>query len=295
MKDYKLDGFLIHEKDGIKSLCIESDKINESILFMQQHKINSITINKVNGYFLEDTQFLKGLTFIERVHIGVGTFDISGIYYLPNLKSLSISREDTQVIDFTYFPLLKECWIFWRKGCEGLFDCSKLQKLTLKRYKGKDLAELKKLTKLRDLEVSLSSTESLKGVENLMNLEKLDLNYLRKLTLIDEIGCLTKLKKLYIDSCKKIVTDFEFMKNLTELEILSVRNGGGFSSISSIKYLDKLKIISLIGYTQILDGDVTPLIGRKDVIFSYYSNYTHTNKEIDMLNGFVRAKNSIIF
>jgi Leucine-rich repeat (LRR) protein len=295
MKDYKLDGFLIHEKDGIKSLCIESDKIDESIFFMQQHKIKSITINKANGYFLEDTQFLQGLTFIERVHIGVGTFDISGIYYLPNLKSLSISREDTQTINFTYFPLLEECGISWRKGCESLFNCQKLQKLLLGFYKEKDLTALKNLNRLMYLDVRSSSIESLKGIENLTNLEKLDLNYLRKLKSIDEIGCLTKLKKLYVDSCKKIVTDFEFMTNLTELEILSVRNGGVFSSISSIKYLDKLQIISLIGYTQILDGDVTPLIGRKDVIFSYYSNYTHTNKEIDMLNGSVRAKNSIIF
>jgi internalin A len=150
------------------------------------------------------------------------------------------------------------------------------------------LLELKNLTKLRDLEVSLSSIESLKGIENLMNLEKLDLNYLRKLTSINEIGYLTKLKKLYIDSCKKIVTDFEFMKNLTELEILAVSSGGIFSSIGSIKNLNKLQIIGLIGYTQILDGDVTPLIGRKDVLFSYYPNYTHTNKEIDMLNGTIR-------
>jgi len=96
------------------------------------------------------------------------------------------------------------------------------------------------LTKLRSLRLALlRRLASLAGVEGLANLEELDIHSCRAIRSIEEIGSLSRLKKLFLN------------------------NDGEIESLKPIDNLDGLETIGFYESTNILDGDLSPLLRQR--------------------------------
>lgn len=100
---------------------------------------------------------------------------------------------------------------------------------------------------------------------------------------------LSNLRRLDVDCCPHIA-DLSPLQELKNLEQLGTYRCRTINSLTPLKQLNKLGIIYIMGGTDILDGDMNPLVGRKDVAVTTRKHYTHTRAEIDKLNGTVRPK-----
>jgi hypothetical protein len=236
-----------------------------------------------------DITFLKShYDFIEGISIS-GNLDITALSRFANLKRLSLQNPPAQIIDFDNFPLLQECKIEWNKKVKNIDRLKSLETLHLWRYKMSDLQEIEGLRSLRELSVSHSSIVSLQGIGSLEVLERLELVYLCKLNSLHGLERLSNLRRLGFDHCPHI-DDLSPVQELKNLEHLGTYGCRKINSLKPLKNLNKLDTIYILGRTEIMDGDMTPLIGRKDAGISTRKHYTHTSEEIDKLNGTVRPK-----
>ncbi len=258
----------------------------ESVMeYVENNGIKGVIVSFDYGYRGSNLDFLKNYPFLETITIQYyGDIDISAIHYLNNLKKIAINiiTNDTQLIDFTCFPILDTCFFDWRPKAKSIFQCTTLRDLRISKFKKDDLANLQELTNLESLLISSSPIKSLKGIENL-KLSSLKLNYLTKLDSLTYIeGLANSLQELDIHACKKI-NSIESISFLKRLDKLGVNNCGEISSIKPIKNLKKLDRFNFWETTNILDGDMTPCLNIKKVAFQNRKHYTHSWEEIKKL------------
>ncbi|WP_143164984.1 leucine-rich repeat domain-containing protein [Chryseolinea serpens] len=236
-----------------------------------------------------DITFLKShYDFIEGISI-TGNLDITALGKFVNLRRLLVQTAPAQVIDFDNFPLLQECRIEWSKKVKNIDRLKSLEILHVWKYKMDDLQGIGGLRSLRELSVIRSSITSLEGIGSLDALERLELGYLRKLNSLHGVERVSNLRRLDIDCCPHI-EDLSPVQELKNLEQLGTYRCRKINSLKPLKYLTKLDIVYILGGTDIVDGDMTPLIGRKDATIATRKHYTHSSGEIDKLNGTVRPK-----
>lgn len=273
------DGFMFYDGLSSDTLVIDSNRINEYVAYINQENIKSIGINDFH-YKKSTIEFLKKCPNIEKVSINNTLVeDYSGLYCLKNLRVLYLD-EPKKNIDMTHFKILEELAIDYNKFVLGLTSCINLKNLRLWKYKPKsgNLEEISNLINIEELVLTQCSITSLKGCGNLPNLKKLELNYINKLEIIDEIEKNSNtLKHLRFDTCKKI-KNHEYVTKLKELELLAFDNCGEIQSIGFIRELPKLKSFIFVK-TTIVDGDLSPCLGLEYVGFFDKKHYSHKRKD----------------
>lgn len=269
--------------------------INPSTEILSQFKdlkIINIEINDALGVIPNNLGFLSDFSFIEGVSIITSrSIDISALHNLKNLRTLNLSKEFNQVIDFSHFRNLISCQISWNDKIINFGKLRLLEHLILTGYKKNDLSEFEELISLKTLSIIQSTIVTLKGIGNLKFLEQLELVLLKRINSLEGIEQLQRLKKLHFENCPNI-SDLGLLKDLHDLEVLLIHDGKNIQSLKPLKNLYKLKTIYLPGNTNIVDGDMSPLIGRVDASFGTRKHYSHKADEIDKINGTVRPKQS---
>jgi len=235
-------------------------------------------------YFLKEFDFIEGISIV-----GNHKMDIKSIHYLSNLRLLSLPGEFDEAVDFSHFEKLNYCQIAWNSKIKNIQNLKFLNTLFLYKYKKQDLAEFRELTSLKKFCILQSTIRSLNGLENFALLEYLELAYLRNLESLNGIQSLKKLRNLDLTNTPKIdsLTSLESLKCLEALSIYGARN---IQSISSLKDLKELKFIHISGNTNVIDGDMSAMLGREDASIGTRKHYSHTSEEIDKFNGTVRHK-----
>lgn len=269
-----------------KSAYISSDNIADEMEAVRRGNILGIILSFDKGYTLNNVDFLKDYTFIERITISsYQGINYAGLHHLNNLKFLAINvlAKDNQEIDFNMFPKLEDCRFTWRPKASSIFNCTSLKRLDIIKFNKDNLQDLSKLINLKILDLRQSSFKSLVGIESL-GLEKLGLYYLSKLENLQTVDKLSKsLKVLDIESCKNI-NDIHEISQLHNLEKLGLNNCKQIDSLKPIQNLNKLQQFDFWGDTSILDGDMSPCIGIRKVAFENRKHYNYKNEEIDRLN-----------
>lgn len=114
------------------------------------------------------------------------------LYRFEQLETLVIGQPID--IDLSQLPALKDLRMAYNKKIRNIGQCTRLERLYLWSYKGKDLTEFQNLTRLKDLLLVRPSVCTLNGIENLTALETIDISYARSL---NDVSALHRLQEKY--------------------------------------------------------------------------------------------------
>ncbi len=265
------------DSNGDTVIINNHSAINESVKYINELKVNKVDIT---DFDYDDLNFLNECSSIEELSI-LNHFlkNLSGIYSLKKLRILSINETTTKV-EFRINELknLEVLSGILPKKTVGIDELNKLKGANLWGYKpkSKNLIDIKNLKELSVLSLTQSNIVTLEGIGGLNNLKELQLNYLRSLKDISAFKDINApLHDLEFDKCKSI-EDFSPIQNLSQLEKLKIFDCGDVTSISFVKKLTKLKMLSFPG-TNILDGNLTVCDG---IEYVYYTKQKLKTKQI---------------
>lgn len=270
--------FRVSQVDENNIVLLDEHKINAVADFMQSNEFSFLSL-KTDNIDKSSFDLLMRYQFIDKLIIRVDDekFDFSFLSHLNHLKELRINGSHKHIIDFSTLIELERLTIDWKKGYESIFNLPKLKELNLTGYKGKDLIDFSKLEKLERLILNKGAITSFKGLEMLTKLRVLKAFYLRNL---NNVGFLpSSVECLDLTNCPKI-TNLLGVEKLVKLEELWIENCKDIESLKLIEKLIHLDRIDLMGNTKIIDGDMKPLVGKKEVRFIEYKHYSHKEDEI---------------
>jgi Leucine-rich repeat (LRR) protein len=268
---------------GKKIVCTGSwdDSI---ITYMQEENITELELNAAKGWTGKNISFLPELSSFLTAFTIIGSQidDVKEVNSLDNLTYLNIQTYHDTEIDFTQFPKLEVCSIFWNQKLESIGKCTTLRDLFVYKFKGSDFSLFSKLKKLERLRIKGAQIDSLMGVDSLKNLKKLEMYLLTKLTSLSGIESSNNLEMLVIDTCKKI-ENIKEVSELKKLKVLAINNCGEIESLAPLVELKKLQQVLFWESTNIKDGDLSilkRLPSLEKVAYQNRRHYSHKREEI---------------
>lgn len=126
------------------------------------------------------------------------------------------------------------------------------------------LASLKEQTSITSLVLNDCAMPSLKGIENLPNLEELVINNCTNITSLSELATLTNLKTIMINGTR--ISDISVLANLNNLEYLNMRCNE-ITNPSVLNNLEKLSTVHL-EYNNITDIEELAGLVEKGILTS---------------------------
>jgi Leucine-rich repeat (LRR) protein len=285
----------LYDKGGLtyrSSIDGENLILNSAASFkkLKEDKITSVEINDSLGFQMGNLSFLSDCTQVERISIVcLKKIDLTSIHHLTNLRVLNTTQDYGQVIDIGKFPQLRKCQLFWNSKLSNLQNAHLLEELILHNYKGDTFQGVVNSPFLKKLSLIKSTLLSLKGVEKFKELSTLELTYLNKLVSVEALAGLPNLKRLDIENCPNVKT-LDALSGVSNLEFLGMHDCKKIESLKPLMILKRLSTIYISGNTDVVDGDMSPLIGRKDASIGTRRHYSHKSEEIDKLNGTIRPK-----
>lgn len=258
-----------------------------SILELLREKdTRELELNLGKGWKGENIDFLEHLPDLRVLTILDLTLkSVEPIHCLHNLTELGLSVYSDTPVDFNCFQNLLLCDFEWIKGSDSLFECKSLRGLGLNNYKNTNSEPFSNLVNLEKLTLMNSRVESLDGIFKLKKLKYLSVARLRKLVSIHGIEQLRDLEELEIYSCKGINSVSEGF-NLKRLKRLLLINLGDVDSIKGIENLTELEEFLFYEATNIIDGDISPVMSLqklKNISFQNRRHYTHRREDFGRL------------
>ena len=181
------------------------------------------------------------------------------LYSSKNIEVIIFKFEETDEkamdrIDLSKFPNLQAVASDSDLNFCNISKCFSLKTLKVRYWRKENLEELKNLSELDSLDITLGNLISLAGIEHTA-IQCLNLSYLKKLNDISSLRNCRGLKSLQIDHCVSIKNLVEVVKELKSLVALSISgNKGVFSDLKFMKDLKHLQFF--VTDFNILDGDL---------------------------------------
>lgn len=289
-----IDGFQVLEQiSGQKFLRVESSRIDDYVRYYESDKSFGISTSLTYGYKLDDLDFLEGVPDLTELYVQDPIADISGLVTLKALRWLLLAGNKNK-LDFSNFPHLEVLRAGWGTGLKNLDCCRKLRRLYFSKFnpKSKNLLSFSNLTSVEELELVQSTIESLEGVEKLIKLNALELYYMRNLEDFSSLLSLRKtLTKLRFGHCKKL-EGIEKVAELGSLKALAITDCGEIPSIGFITRLKNLDFFSFVN-TNVIDGDLTPLLDCKSLTFAGFLNKRHYSHKSEEIKALLKAKQAV--
>jgi protein phosphatase 1 regulatory subunit 7 len=278
-----VDGFNIDRAMGRTTLFVESDRIDEYMMYYKDHPFHDLAINPGWGYKRKDIEFLRKYPFVTDLGINcplTGDFDFEPLRALKNLRMLMVDA--ALPLRMGEFPQLEEVRCDWHPKFD-VAGCDRLHTLMLGKYKPKsrNLNDLPLLPSLRELELVQPLLTSLEGIQRFSSLVKVELAYAPKLQRIVGLEQLSLLDHFQCQKCP----NGEWLPTVEKLKtarIIRLNDCGTLPSIKFLKEMPKLEDFRF-SHTNIVDGDLSPLLGLLSAGFYGKKHYSHTPKQIDAL------------
>jgi len=253
--------------------------------YLKEHDVVELELNHAKGWRGSDLSFLSELSYLKSFNIlelRPSIQNIDPIHFLHELRYLGVTTYCSTEIRFSEFPKLEDCGLEWgTRKAQSLFDCKSLKKLFVNRYKGKDIEPFTRLTELESLTIYTAPIVSLQGIEPLHKLRRLSIALFRKLASLAGIQGLTQLEELHISTCRSFHSIVE-VSCLTHLRKLILANCGDIDSFKPLEKLSNLEEVIFYESTNVIDGDLLPLMQLKklsSVTFQNRRHYSHRREE----------------
>jgi Leucine-rich repeat (LRR) protein len=281
------DRIKLEDRDYGRRAVIVAPWSDDMVRFLVDNQIAELELNQGKGWQGSGLKFLAELPQLRSLIIIDFTISsVEPIHYLHELRALDLITYCKTEIRLSAFPRLEDCGLEWRPRATSLFDCTTLKKLFVNHYKGKNADSFSTLVNLESLAILNAPIEDLRGLSALAKLRSLRLANLKGLPSLSGIEQLINLEILDIDSCKRITT-IEEIGFLHRLRRLFLNNGG---KIESLQPLAKLRTLEWIGFcesTNIMDGDLSPLLNQtklERVSFQNRRHYSHRREAFPPAN-----------
>ncbi len=250
---------------------------------MQDAGVQECEINHARGWRGENVDFVTSLPGLQGLDIlDFSLKSVASIHALRGLRSLKVSTYCDTPLRAECFPCLESCSLEWRAGSESVFDCTTLRSLFLNRFSGRSEVPVHRLTRLLSLTLLNSAIESLSSLSALSRLVYLRLGGLRRLRSLAGIESLSSLEELDVNTCRGL-TMIDEVRHLTRLKRLLLNNCGAIQTLTPIRTLAELELVSFYESTNIVDGDLSPLVRPERPIVAAFRerrHYSHTRAQL---------------
>jgi hypothetical protein len=228
--------------------------------------------------FLHQFPMVRDVTL---VHPVMGNFDLRPIEGLVGLRGLTVSGP--LLLSLKCFPELRTLRGEWCTGMD-VSSCKNLAVLQLSSYapRSKSLVDVPALGSLREVILIKPNIVSLAGIERFA-LQRLEIAYAAKLTDASAVGAIETLESLELVRCRGVDVAGLSM-HLRRLRSLRVRDGADLASLGFLKQMPLLEDFRFVG-TNVVDGDLRPLLGMRSVGFLHKRHYSHTPEQVDAILG----------
>ena len=251
--------------------------------YMRREGIRELYLNQARGWTGSTLGFLE--TVPDLIAFSILDFsieDVSPVHQLSALRSIEVSTYCDTTIDFGVFPDLERCVLYWRANSESVFSCPALRWLFLHRYSGSSSEVFARSASLEELFVANAELREIEHLATLARLKVLGLYNLKRLASLRGLGQLVQLEALEINGCKGI-DSLDELSALVHLRRLHLNDDGAISSLRPIRSLSQLEEFLFYESTNIVDGDLTPLIGLpylRNTSFQNRRHYSHTRENL---------------
>lgn len=235
---------------------------------------------------LENLDFLSDFQFLKKLRLAIiFDYDYKFINKLTNLEALSLDIPFAKEIDLTYLGNLKHLDVTVDKlKVIGIEQLSNLEFIGLFDFKDKNFDRIRDLTNLNRLMVKTASVKNLEGLENLQKLDEILLANCRSLRDISQLTNLSKIKKIFFDGCSKIY-DYDILGEIPSLEEIAFVDCKVIKSIKFFDNLPNLKKLVIKGTSIIEDNDVLPA-KRLPLIHYYHRKSYNIELENTLFNTY---------
>jgi hypothetical protein len=281
-------GFL-RVQDGVVSA--EPARFDEAIDLVARDKLRGIMVSddfadKRPNPPVVDLSRLLTVPFIDDFGMSPGMSPkrfahFEALYELRNLKKLGMLSYAK--VDLTNFPKLEMLFLTDGPHCTGLGSLAQLRYARIWKLNDSDLSFLAKMPRLAELWLIQMRHEHIQGLEKSATLSTLELSHNPKLA---SVGAIPKsLTKLKIKKCGKL-RDLGFLAHHRNLEFLSV------DVIESLAFVPGLPSLAYVGFENVLDGDLSPLLKSASVarVGCHPAKRKHYSHSLPELNNLLAAK-----
>jgi hypothetical protein len=270
---------------GTKAI-IKSAWQDSFLKILLNKEINELELNDGKGWRGENVNFLQSLPNLKSLTIiDFNIKSIDAVHCLHELQKIQFSTYSKVPINFNSFPKLTNCGFEWIKGSDSLFECSNLKNLGINRYDKRSSDVFSQLVNLEKLTILNSPIENLQGLSSLRKLLYLSMANLKEVTALRGLEDLQQLEELEIQRCKGI-GDISEVFRLNKLKRLLLIDIGDIASIKGIENLKELKDFLFYESTNIIDGDLSPILKLKNlskISFQNRKHYTHRREDFGKL------------
>ena len=250
-----------------KAILIRDDQksIESYRAFIQKNNIEQAEIVTKDLRILQHFPMLKHLRIFASAD-AQPPFDFSPLYDMPEVVSLFCRstygnrHQYTSEIDYSRIQGLVELAIHVNKGARNFNQIQTLKTLRIGGFTGanRDLTDMFQSELLDTMRIAQCGVHSLNGLSRAKELQCLYLEYNRSLNDIRELASVKKtLKALRIERCPKI-EDFSVLRELENLEYLSLNGSNTIPSLEFLRSLPNLK--TFIFDFVVEDGDLSPCL-----------------------------------
>jgi hypothetical protein len=258
--------------------------------YMRYEGVRELYLNHARGWNGTSLEFLTDLPQLTAFSILDFTItDVSPVHSLPNLRSLEISTYCKTPINFHRFAELEHIVFYWRHGGESLFDSRGLRSVFLHRYGELTSKPFGQLLFLEELSIANSELEEIRSLGHLQGLRFLGLYNLKNLTSLQGVEKLSNLEALEVSGCKRI-RGIDEVSALSGLRRLQLSDAGPVKSLGPLRSLVHLEEVLFYESTNVVDGDLTPLMALPRLSKVSFQNRRHYSHRREEFSGSSRPK-----
>jgi Leucine-rich repeat (LRR) protein len=285
------DDYLIAKDERLGNiLIVQSPWSNRYLDIVAEYDIRTIRLNELAGWPDSDISFLDKVPGIQGlVVLSEKVTDVSPVFKLRKLKSLSLHCKAKVADDFAKLSNLRDVSLRWRNVYRSFHALDALERMNLTDFPDNDLTNWKRNEHLIELLLESKSLERLVGIERFPKLSRLDLHKCRNLESLDAISSSTSIKQLSISRCSG-VQDLSPVAHLSELRVLEIEDCQDIQSLTPIAACKNLERLQVAGNTTIIDGDFSRLFELrklKQVLIRNRKHYSHSDAELEHGAGHV--------
>ncbi|MES2642091.1 MAG: hypothetical protein V4850_21585 [Myxococcota bacterium] len=257
-------------------LQIRAESLAEDMAFIVEKGLAGVMCYEEQVALLVDYRLPELCVRDHLVFAPTSKSDLSNIALMTHLTRLTLDCEGLRA-DLRCLDRLEKLEVVAGKHVLLPLQTPLLRRLRLHKFSPQpsDLTALPGAPLLDCLWVGVGSLALLAGIERFCALDEIRLAWLPKLTRIGPLATLPKLRSLYIENCAN-VGDIEALRGARTLEVLEIHN----KSIASLAFLNDLPALRQVnvGKTNVLDGDLSPLLRIASVNFVNRKHYSHTRQ-----------------